>query len=88
MISLSFWCLKSTTVNVQTDAENTERPLKLLAKNMQSNGQPFRSQLQRVNPFHGTGVCKCCLIGWLWCMHTSLTLLNQTKKTDTEVVKF
>jgi hypothetical protein len=33
-------------VNVQTVAENTEYQLKFLVKNMQSNGQPLRYQLQ------------------------------------------
>jgi hypothetical protein len=60
---------------VQCDAEITERPLKSLTKNMQSNGQPFKSP-ERINPFHGTGVRICCLTGWvvLGYMYTSFDI--------------
>jgi len=38
-----FWYQKVTAVNMQCDAEKTECPLNLLAKNMQSNGRTFKS---------------------------------------------
>jgi hypothetical protein len=41
--NLSLWHQKTTLVNVQGDAEKTECHLTSLAKNMQSNGQPFKS---------------------------------------------
>jgi len=33
-----------TTVNAQSDAEETERPLQSSAKNMPSNGWPFKGR--------------------------------------------
>jgi len=55
-ISLIHWCRKLTTVNAESDAEETEHPLKSSAKNMQSNEWPFNGQeFCRVDgTFHGT----------------------------------
>jgi len=41
-LTLTLWC-QTTSVKVQGDVEKTEHRQKLLAKNMQSNGQPLKS---------------------------------------------
>jgi hypothetical protein len=40
---LNFWHQKSTTANMQFDAEKSVHPLKLSVNIMQSNGQPLQS---------------------------------------------
>jgi hypothetical protein len=61
-MSLTFWCRGTTVIGVQCDAKKTKHQLKSLVKNMQSNGQPFKSQLfcsiHRVHNFGTKGLVR------------------------------
>ena len=45
LVVLTLWGAERRLVYIQCDAEHTEHPLKSVAKNIQSNGCPFKSQV-------------------------------------------
>jgi len=70
---LTLWHQGITLVDVQCDAEKTEQQLKCLVMNVQSNGQPFKSQFP-------------CRVHWVLNFSTKGLVLDMWKIQDLAMI--